>query len=322
MKTGKRLLALVLAVLVCVGGLAGCRAEPDARPSGKLRVVATIFPVYDWLREIVGDDPRIELTLLLHDGVDMHSYQPTAQDILTIGTSHLFVYVGGESDQWVRDCLTSTPDPHREEVSLLEALGAGVKTEELVEGMEAEEEEEEPEADEHVWLSLRNAAVLTNVLADRLARLDPELAGEFQTNAQAYRDRLTDLDSRYQEAVDAAPRKVLLFGDRFPFRYLTDDYGLTYYAAFAGCSAETEASFETVIFLAGKADELGLTAICQIETSDGAIARTIRDATQTKDQEILTLDSLQSVTDQERNAGATYLGVMEQNLAVLTRALA
>ena len=316
----KRIIALLLAVLVCMSALAGCQQKTDAGNGGKLRVVASIFPLYDWLREILQDDPHVELTLLLDNGVDLHSYQPTADDILTIGQADLFVYVGGESDQWVRDAVNASANPGQIAVSVLDALGDAAKEEETVEGMESEGDADAA-LDEHVWLSLRNAAVLTNVLADKLAQLDGEHQAAYRANAQAYRDKLTDLDGRYREAVAAAPHKVLLFGDRFPFRYLVDDYGLTYYAAFAGCSAETEASFETVIFLAGKVDELGLSAICQIETSDGAIARTIRDATRTKDQALVTLDSLQSVTPDQIAGGTTYLGIMEQNLTALTQAL-
>ena len=323
----KKILCLALAVLLALG-MAGCSSPGDGTAAQtetkKLRVVATIFPEYDWLREIVGDDPHVELTLLLDNGVDLHSYQPTADDILAISRCDLFVYVGGESDKWVQDALATAANPDQLAVSLLEALGDAAKEEETVEGMEAEEEEEdeeEPELDEHVWLSLRNASALCGVLAEKLGQLDPEHRADYAANAAAYQEKLGALDRQYQAAVEAAPQKTVLFGDRFPFRYLTDDYGLGYYAAFAGCSAETEASFETVIFLAGKVDELGLSAICQIETSDGSIARTIREATSAKDQEILTLDSLQSTTAKDMEEGASYLGAMEQNLTVLTQAL-
>ena len=196
----------------------------------------------------------------------------------------------------------------------------------LVEGMEAEEEEEdgaeeEPEYDEHVWLSLRNAKVLCRAIADNLAEIDTENADTYQENEKAYADKLDELDKKYQETVDSASQKTLLFGDRFPFRYMVDDYGLSYYAAFVGCSAETEASFETITFLAGKTDELGLKNIMTIEKSDQKIAKTIIENTKEKNQGILTLDSMQSTTSDDVKKGATYFSIMESNLSVLQEAL-
>ena len=212
-------------------------------------------------------------------------------------------------------------------INLLDVLGSSVKEEEVVEGMEAEEEEEkdgaeeEPEYDEHVWLSLRNAKVLCKAIADDLAEIDTENADTYQKNEKAYTDKLDELDKKYQETVDSASQKTLLFGDRFPFRYMVDDYGLNYYAAFVGCSAETEASFETITFLAGKTDELGLKNIMTIEKSDQKIAKTIIENTKEKNQGILTLDSMQSTTSDDVKKGATYFSIMENNLNVLQEAL-
>ena len=320
----KKYISLALCLLLIAGLFAGCgRTEPSAAPAEKrLNVVTTIFPEYDWVRQIAGD--KADITMLLDNGVDLHSYQPTAEDIIKISTCDLFIYVGGESDDWVEDVLQQASNRDMAVVNLLEALGESVKEEEVVEGMEAEEEEEEeeePEYDEHVWLSLRNAAVLCGRIADDLGRIDAGNAGAYRANADAYIAKLNALDGEYKAAIDAAGVKTLLFGDRFPFRYLADDYGLQYYAAFTGCSAETEASFETVIFLANKVDELGLHAIMQIESADGKIAETIRETTQSKDQKILTLDSMQSVTAKGVADGADYLAAMEQNLAVLREAL-
>ena len=294
--------------------------------SDGIRIVTTIFPEYDWVMNILGDNPAgAEVTMLLDNGVDLHSYQPTAEDIMKISDCDLFIYVGGESDQWVEDALKEAVNKDMVVINLLEALGDGVKEEEIVEGMEGEEEgeeeEEEPEYDEHVWLSLKNAAILTNAIADAIETIDPQNADTYRGNAAAYTDRLNALDKEYQAAVDAAKVKTVLFGDRFPFRYMVDDYGLDYYAAFVGCSAETEASFATVTFLASKVDELGLKAVMTIEGSDKKIAETIISNTQTKDQQILTMDSLQSVTSEDVANGTTYLSVMESNLGVLKEAL-
>lgn len=325
-----KIISLLLSILLLVTLMAGCGSAAQPTPAAdtseaSLSIVATIFPEYDWIRQLLGDRAdQVQLTLLLDSGVDLHSYQPTVEDIVKLSGCDMFVYVGGESDAWVDDALREATNPDMIVVDLLDVLGDTVKEEELVDGMEAEDgedEEEEPEYDEHVWLSLRNASLLCAVLADRLAELDPEGAQTYAANAEAYIDRLQALDGEYQRTVEAAPVKTLLFGDRFPFRYLADDYGLNYYAAFAGCSAETEASFAIIAFLSGKVDELGLHSILQIESSDGSIARTIRDTTAAKDQQILTLDSLQSVTARDVDNGVTYLAVMEDNLAVLKEAL-
>ena len=329
----KKTIAYLLCLLltVCLFAACGGNTPEGAGPDGSgepIRIVTTIFPLYDWVREILGDEAdAADITMLLDSGVDLHSYQPTAADILKISTCDLFIYVGGESDKWVDDALAEAVNPHMRVVDLLEVLGDQVKEEELVEGMEhGHEEEEEPgedevEYDEHVWLSLGNAQTLCGVIAEELSAVDPADAGAYSANADRYIAELAALDDGYREAVAAASNRTLLFGDRFPFRYLTEDYGLEYYAAFAGCSAESEASFETIVFLANKVDELGLGAILQIESADGSIARTIRENTRTKDQEILTLNSLQSVTAKDVSGGTTYLSVMEDNLAVLRAAL-
>ena len=316
----KTILALCLSILLLLSA-AGCavsRPQPVDRP---LHIVTTIFPLYDWTRAILGDSgDHVQLDLLLQNGVDLHSFQPTAADIVSIASCDVFIYVGGESDEWVDDTLRQNANPNRTVLNLLNLLGDAAKEEEIVEGMEAEADEEAA-YDEHVWLSLQNAAVLCERIADALEAADPGYAAQYRANAAAYIEKLNALDAVYADAVKQAPYKTLLFGDRFPFRYLADDYGLSYYAAFSGCSAETEASFETVVFLANKLDELHLPAILQLESANGTMAETIRKATQSQGQAILTLDSLQSVTAEQIKSGTTYLGVMEQNLTVLRQAL-
>ena len=286
----------------------------------KLKVVTTIFPEYDWAREIIGDKTsNVELTLLLGNGVDLHSYQPSIQDIAKISTADIFIYVGGESDGWVKDALKNAKNKNMKVINLLETLGDKVKAEEVKEGMQAEEEE--VEYDEHVWLSLRNAKILSAEIAAALCEKDAANAATYKANLANYSARLDALDAKYAAAVKAAGKKTILFGDRFPFRYLVDDYGLDYYAAFVGCSAETEASFETVIFLAKKVDELGLNSVLIIESGDGKIARTIIQNTKKKNAKVLTLDSIQSTTAKQAASGSTYLSIMEANLAILSEAL-
>ncbi len=332
----KKIIAASTALLVAAGMLAGCGASEKPTAQGdKLKIVTTIFPEYDWTREILGDQSeRAEVTMLLDNGVDLHSYQPTADDLIKIAECDLFIYVGGESDGWVESALASTSNPDRAVINLIDTLGDSVKLEEVVEGMQETEhdheededhahdaDEQEAETDEHVWLSLGNAQAVCQKIAEKLGEIDPEHEQAYTQNALAYIDQLAALDAKYQAAVDAANKKTLVFGDRFPFRYLTEDYGLNYYAAFVGCSAETEASFETIRFLAEKTDALGLSHVLTIENPNHKIAETVVANTSGKNQQVLSMDSMQSVTSKDVAAGATYLSIMEHNLDVLTQAL-
>lgn len=502
----KKYISILLAAVMAVGCLAGCgqknsNEQADNTDDGKLKVVTTIFPEYDWVKEIAGDEiSNIDLTMLLDNGVDLHSYQPTSEDIMKISDCDLFVYVGGESDSWVDDALKNATNKDMQVINLLDVLKDSIKTEESMPGMQAEEghnhgyahfedsdvqdrtlsdwdgdwqsvypylqdgvldevmekkaesgektaeeykeyyengyktdvsqitidaenntmcfvkngvaskatyeykgyqiydyesgsrgvryffeatsgdadapkyvqfsdhgiapgkaehfhiyagndgfdalseemenwptyypadmsgkeiaedmlEHEEKEYDEHVWLSLKNAQTLCKAIAEALETADPEHKDVYAANVDSYLEKLSSLDGQYQDAVANASQKTLLFGDRFPFRYMVDDYGLKYYAAFAGCSAESEASFETISFLAKKVDELGLKNIMTIENSDQKIAKTIRDNTKDKNQEILSLDSMQSTTSEDVKNGTTYLSVMESNLDVLKKAM-
>ena len=301
----------------------------------KIKVVSTIFPSYDWAKEVVGDlKDSYDFTLLLDKGTDLHSYQPTADDIAKIAEADLFIYVGGESDGCVDDALKVATNKDMKVINLVEVLGDKAKTEEVVEGMQAEEEEEhsgeiaeggeaceENEIDEHVWLSLKNASGYVKSIEEALADIDKNNAATYEKNASAYISKLNDLDKEYKDVVDASTNKTVLFGDRFPFRYLVDDYGLKYYAAFVGCSAETEASFNTVVFLANKVDELNLGDVLTIENSDGKIAKTIIDNTKDKNKNVDVLNSMQSVTAKDVEAGETYLKIMQSNLEVLKKVL-
>lgn len=327
----RRVMSLMCAFVLGASIFVGCgnanNAGIAAANTDGISVVTTIFPEYDWVRQIVGDVEGVDITMLLDNGVDLHSYQPNAEDIMKISTCDVFIYVGGESDEWVDDALKEATNKDMVVVDLLDVLGDSVKEEEVVEGMEAEEEEgeeegeEEVEYDEHVWLSLKNAQTLVTAISDALSTVDSANATAYADNAAKYNDELSALDGKYEEAVKAANVNTILFGDRFPFRYLTDDYGLDYYAAFVGCSAESEASFETITFLAGKVDELGLKNVLTIENSDKKIAETIIANTNSKDANILTIDSMQATTSADVESGATYLGIMESNLSVLKEAL-
>ena len=327
-----RIIYLMLSAALCMGAMTGCgkktadRTE-ESQAEEKKSVVCTIFPEYDWAKQIIGAaGDQYELTLLLDNGSDLHSYQPTAEDIAKIADCDVFVYVGGESDTWVADVLKERTDSKMQVVNLLEVLGNTVKEEETVEGMEAEEpsgedEVEAPEYDEHVWLSLKNAETLVKAMTEALKKADEKNADVFQSNCDAYVQKLENLNQGYESAVSGGTKGTLVFGDRFPFRYMTDDYNLDYYAAFAGCSAETEASFGTIVFLAEKVDELGLSHVLVIENSDQKIAQTVINNTADKNQGILVLDSMQSTTGDDIAAGKTYLSAMQNNLGVLKTAL-
>lgn len=323
----RHFIALIMVIMMILGTLSGCgnskTSSGDGSEKSELNIVTTIFPEYDWVRQILGENPgNASLSMLLDKGVDLHSFQPSASDILAISTCDLFIYVGGESDQWVEDALKEVVNEDMITINLLETLGDSVKEEEIVEGMQDEEEEtDETELDEHVWLSLKNAELLCGVITDALCSLDKENADTYRANNAAYQAKIQEMDGKYQQMVSSAQRRSILFGDRFPFRYLVDDYGLDYYAAFAGCSAETEASFETILYLAGMVDELSLPCVLTIDGTDQKIAETIVNNTKTKDQKILTLDSMQSCTMEDVENGTTYLSIMEKDLGVLSEVL-
>ena len=316
-------LGLVLFTIFFVG--CNDTEKVDTAKGKKLSVVTTIYPEYAWVKEILGARvDSLDLVLLVKNGMDLHSFNPSAKDIATIANADVVVYVGGESDQWVAKALAATPKAGRVALNLMELLGDRVKTEEVVEGMEHEhaEEAEEVENDEHVWLSLKNAEILVRQLAEAIAKLDTAHATEYHMNAALYIAKVSALDAQYRVTVESAERKVILVGDRFPFRYLVDDYGLKYYAAFVGCSAESEASFETVAFLANKMDSLSLPAILTIDGGDGKIAQAVLTASKkSKDAPVLTLNSMQSVTEEQINSGVDYLSMMQDNLEVLKKVL-
>lgn len=319
-----RLMPAIFALLLLLTAfLSGCSSAKGPEIE-RISVVCTIFPQYDWVRQILGDNPAdIDAAFLLDNRIDLHNYQPAVDDIVKIGAADIFIFVGGESDKWVAGALREAAKPGAVAINLLETLGAAAKAEELLEGMEEDEDDEADGdgLDEHVWLSLKNAAVLCKAITEGLSSLDPGNKDVYENNLAGYIGKLSSLDDEYHKLLTAAPSKNLLFGDRFPFRYLADDYGINCYAAFQGCQAETEASFDTVVFLAKKVDELNLGAVMVTESADQAIAKTIVNNTNSKDQKILVLDSMQSVTSRDVMGGVTYLSIMRGNLDVIAKAL-
>ena len=276
-----------------------------------LKIVCTSFPQYEWVKAIAdGQTENIEIDCIAGSG-DIHSYQPTAEDIVKISSCDIFIYNGGESDAWTQDVLKNAVNKDMKKIDLMESIESEVKEEEIVEGMQEEQHEHdsetETEYDEHVWLSVRNAEKLCKVIADNLCK----------ENLENYSKKLEKLDSDFEKLSENSENRTLIFADRFPFRYFTDDYNFDYYSAFSGCSADTQASFETVKFLAEKIDETGAESIFVIESSDCSIAEAVIENTKNKNQEIFTLDSMQSAPE----SGEDYISIMRKNYETLKDAL-
>ena len=315
----KKYLCTLFAALTALTLLAasGCETSSD----GKLHIVCTIFPQYDWVRELTKGAQNVEVTLLEDSGADLHNFQPSAADKVSILNSDLFVYTGGESDDWARTLLKNAEKDVRS-LDLIEALGDRALTEE--EGIEESGEHDhahEDETDEHIWLSVQNAKVLVSAIREELCGVDEDNAALYRENRENYLIELNKLDEAFEETVSSAERSVLVFADRYPFRYLAHDYGLTCYAAFSGCSAESEASFATILTLVKHVEENALPYVMVLENSTQKTARTVIENTESKDQGILVLNSLQSVSREDIESGATYLGLMKEDLAVLQTAL-
>lgn len=310
----KKLLCLILVILMLIPCFCACGNMTAEAPE----LVVTIFPLYDFAREILGENPAgLDIELLQKNGTDLHNFQPSAEDVALIGLAKLFVYIGGESDEWAEAALAQTKPG--KVCRMMDAVNA--LEEQTVEGMqEEEEEEEEGVADEHIWLSLRNAQKMVQKLCDDICAVDPANEALYRANAAAYTQKLSALDEAYQTAVSEAANDTILVADRFPFRYLAADYGLTYYAAFSGCAASLDVSFETVAFLSEKLKELQLPAVLMIDGSDGSVAQTVVQTAGT-DTKILTLHSCQCVSNAELSNGTTYYDIMLTNLDILKEAL-
>ncbi len=314
----KRIFSIFIVTVLCLGLLAGC-GTTGTEDDAKLHIICTIFPQYDWTREVLGERiDDVKLTLLMDNGADLHNYQSTTDDMIQIAACDLFLYNGGTSDNWAADALKNPTNPDRQVVGFMEALHL-LEAEQCT--LDHDHEDHEHTVDEHFWLSLRLAMQGVDLIAEKLATIDPDYAAVYQANSEAYQEKLMNLDQGILEDLSTAKRNTLLFADRFPFSYMTKDYGIETFAAFSGCSAETEASFETIAMLSGKVEEKKLPAVMVIESGDQTIAKTVIENTKTKDQKILVLDSLQSVNKKRIAAGETYYSIMEKNCSVLYEAL-
>ncbi len=354
----KKFYISVLSVLIITIMLTACKgnfststvhdASSSKENSEKIKVVCTNFPEYDFVRQIAGD--TVDTTLLLKPGAECHSYEPSPQDIIKIQNSNLFIYVGGDSDEWVSNVLSTMDQSHMTIFKLMDCVN--LEKEELVEGMQPESEEnsdkvinspgtadkihdsslsdssstdtsadsdgETPEMDEHVWTSPANAIKIVQNISDTLCKIDPDNSNTYQTNTKSYIDKLTDLDADFRSVIQNSKRKEIIVGDRFPFRYFCDEYGLKYYAAFPGCSADTEPKSSTVAFLIDKVKEDNIPVVFHIELSNEQMCDSICEATGAKSE---LLNAVHNVSDSDFKSGATYISLMEHNVKVLKEAL-
>ena len=324
---------------LCLTLLTGCTGPTTAEQDENV-ILCTTFAAYDWVREILGDTDTFTCRMLVDNGVDLHSYQPSAQDIMKIADCRMLVYVGGESDTWVSDALAESGNEDIIAISLLDLVGDRALNEVELEGVEghhhhdhdneehdhdehgheAEITDHDDHYDEHVWLSLKNAIVCTETLADAITKLDSCNSKKYAANAKDYTGKLEALDADYQTMRDTATQTTILIGDRFPFLYLTEDYDIHYFAAYSGCSADVEASVHTVTYLTEKLQEYKLPAIYVVDNGTDSLARTIAESADMT-PEILHLSSMQSVTKEDIQKGCTYLSYMEENLQMLKEGL-
>ena len=335
----RKICSVLIAGILSVGMiLTGCGAgqpggqsqKKETEAEKKLKVVTTIFPQYDFVRQIAGD--QVELQMLLKPGEETHSYEPTPQDIIAIQNCDLFIYVGGENDAWVEDILESMPDNGRKTLKLTDCVDTveeeqkeGMKEErdhDHEDGQDQDSHDEEShsvhEIDEHVWTSPVNAEKIVEVLADQLEELDQKNAAVYKENAAEYEEKLQELDGQFREVVENADSRLLIFGDRFPFRYLAEEYGLDYYAAFSGCASDTEPSAATMAFLINKVKEEKVPTVLKMELSNDNIAKAIAEATGT---DVKVFYSCHNLTAQEFKDGETYLSMMEKNVETLKEVL-
>lgn len=322
----KKLFVTVLALLLLIPSVSGCS---DIQRDDEISVVCTVFPIYDWTKNIIGEADGVELSLLVSNGTDLHSYQPTAADIIAVTDCDLLICLGGTSDAWIEEALAQNPSDTRRVIRLDEVQGVTLRhisqdslaSECEGDGCHDGHDHAHSETDEHLWLSLKNAQAAVRAISEELSALNEENSELYLANAEAYTEKLGALDGKYAELAESATSPYVLFADRFPFVYLMDDHGIGYTAAFSVCTTDTDASPDTIIRLASAANEKKLEYLIVTESSDRSLANSVIRATDSKDQDILVMDSMQSVTEGDIKSGTSYLSVMESNLSVLCTAL-
>lgn len=310
----KKTISLFLALIVILS-LCACKST-EKENDDKLSVIAVLFAEYDLASHVSGG--TADVTMLLPPGSESHSYDPTPQDIISIKNCDVFICGGGESDSWIDSVLSSVDSDNCAVIKMTEVCE--LKEEETVEGMQEEkgEESDEEEYDEHVWTSPKNAVLILNEIERVFCEKDEKNADAYRKNAQKYRYEIEELDREFQAVRKNAERDEIIFADRFPMRYFTDEYSLRYYAAFPGCSSEAEPSAKTVKFLIDKVREDRIPVVFTIEFSNKAIAYAIKDET---GAEILEFHSCHNVTKEQFASGVSYISLMRQNLENLKEAL-
>lgn len=312
-------------ILLCTAVLAGCGGKAEeSNDSDKVKVVTTIFPAYDFAREVAGEEA--EVTMLLQPGTEAHTYEPTPKDIKAIQDCDVFIYTGGENDVWIEDILNTMDTSDIVQVRMVDCVDIleeaeleGVEEHEHEEGEAHEESEEHAhEIEEHVWTSPVNSMAIVDTIAAKLAEKDSEHAEIYQKNAKEYQVELENLNQKFKSVVAGAERKTIVFGDRFPILYFAEEYGLSYYAAFPGCASDTEPSASTIAFLTDKVEEEKIPVVFKIELSNGKVADTIAESTGTK---VLTFETCHNLTREDFENGETYLTLMERNVETLKEAL-
>ncbi|MBE6631729.1 MAG: zinc ABC transporter substrate-binding protein [Ruminococcaceae bacterium] len=308
----KRIISVILLAVLLLSSCSLGEKEFD----GKISVVSTVFPSYDFARNVGGEN--VNVTMLIPPGTESHSYEPTPGDIVKINTADLLVCVGGESESWLDKIITS----NGKEIKVLRMMECTELLEDkLVEGMEEEEHSHDhtkKEYDEHVWTSPVNAVKISEALRDALCEIDAENSGSYKENCEKYTKKLCDLDSDIRDAIVSSENRTVIFADRFPFRYFAEEYGLKYYAAFPGCSGLSEPGAKTVAFLADKVEELSLPAVFILEFSRGTIAESICERYPAA---VLRFHSCHNVSTEDFSAGIGYIELMEENLKNLKTAL-
>lgn len=279
-------------------------------------IISSNFVGYDFARVVTGD--KTQVSMLLKPGAEMHDFEPTPEDIVKIKNADLFIYVGGESDEWIEKVLNDNEISKDKTLRLMDLVE--VKEEEHVEGMEEEEHEheEEVEYDEHIWTSPKNAIKLVNGTKEKLAKIYPKNKATYEKNANSYTRQLSDIDQQIRDTVASSNKKELIFGDRFPFRYLVDEYGLKYFAAFPGCAEQTEASSKTIAFLIDKVKNDGVKVVLKIELTSDKLAQIVADETGAK---VMELNAAHNISSEDFERGVTYVDIMKDNIKVLEEAL-
>lgn len=319
-KSLKIIIVFVAIMLTMIGAVVGF--SNLNKNNKKVSIITTNFPAYDFARAVAGEEADIKM--LIKPGAEIHDFEPTPQDIIDIKNSKMFIYTGGESDEWIEDVLDDINTNDTKLFRMMDVVEA--VEEEIVDGMEHEDgneegqehEKEEAEYDEHVWASLKNTQKIVSNIKDELVKISPENKNIFESNAEKYVNKLGKIEQEFQDVVKNGSRKTIVFGDRFPLRYFVDDYGLSYFAAFPGCSDQTEASSKTVAFLVDKIKSEKIPVVFKIEMSSGKIADTIANETGAK---VLTFNSAHNISADDFKNGMTYAEIMEKNVKALEEAL-